>query len=217
MASGSPVRPVPGPDTVQVRLTGDQISLLRREGEVRQVAAGDVLFREGDRGYDFLVILAGQVAIVDHQAGTERVLATGGAGEFVAELNLLTGERLFTTAVVTEAGEILVVPVARLRDVIGVDQALGQWIIRTMFERRQWLARMQTGMRIVGSLSSAHTRRLLEFAVRNRIPHAWLDTESETDISMTDSPEERGRLARSPGCPAPCRQDRTNRSTSHVK
>jgi len=164
---------------VQVRLTGDQISLLRREGEVRPVAAGDVLFREGDRGYDFLVILAGQVAIVDHQAGTERVLATGGAGEFVAELNLLTGERLFTTAVVAEAGEILVVPVARLRDVIGVDQALGQWIIRTMFERRQWLARMQAGMRIVGSLSSAHTRRLLEFAVRNRIPHVWLDTESD--------------------------------------
>jgi thioredoxin reductase (NADPH) len=62
------------------------------------------LFREGDRGYDFIVILAGRVAIVDHQAGTERELATGGPGDFVAELNLLTGERLFTTAVVTEPG-----------------------------------------------------------------------------------------------------------------
>jgi hypothetical protein len=41
--------------------------------------------------------LAGQVAIYDHQAGTERMLAVGGPGEFVAELNLLTGERLFTS------------------------------------------------------------------------------------------------------------------------
>ncbi len=45
----------------------------------------------------------------------------------------------------------------------------------------------------------------------------WLDTESQTDISMTLSLEERGRLARSPRCHAPCRQDRANRSTSHVK
>lgn len=49
------------------------------------------------------VILSGPVKIVDHLAGVERDLVTGGPGEFVAELNLLTGERLFTTAVVAEA------------------------------------------------------------------------------------------------------------------
>ena len=91
----------PAADVVELRLTGEQIALLRREGAVRPVAAGEILFREGDRGYDFIVILTGRVALVDHQAGTERELATGGPGEFVAELNLLTGERLFTTAVVT--------------------------------------------------------------------------------------------------------------------
>jgi len=140
--------------------------------------AGEVLFAEGDRGYDFIVILAGQVAVVDHQAGAERVLATGGPGEFVAELNLLTGERLFTTAVVAEAGAVLVVPVAGLHAVIGRDQGLGQWIIRTLFARRQWLAQMQAGLRIVGPRSSAQTRRLLEFAARNRLPHVWLDPDT---------------------------------------
>src|SRR5215831_19039062 len=103
------------------RLTEEQIGLLRREGEVRRVAAGEVLFREGDRSYDFIVILAGRVAIVDHQAGTERKLAAGGPGDFVTELNLLTGERLFTTAVVTEPGQVLAVPVARLHAVISQD------------------------------------------------------------------------------------------------
>jgi thioredoxin reductase (NADPH) len=162
-----------------LRLTDEQIGLLRREGEVRRVAAGEILFAEGDRGYDFIVILAGRVAVVDHQAGTERELATGGPGDFVAELNLLTGERLFTTAVVTEPGEVLAVPVARLQVVIGQDQGLGQWIIRAMFARRQWLMQMQTGLRIVGSRSSPQTRRLLEFAARNRLPHVWLDTDSD--------------------------------------
>ena len=161
-----------------VRLTEEQIGLLRREGTVRPTAAGEVLFAEGDRGYDFIVVLAGQVAVVDHQAGVERVLSTGEPGEFVAELNLLTGERLFTTAVVTEAGAVLVVPVAGLHAVIGRDQGLGQWIIRTLFARRQWLAQMQAGLRIVGPRSSAQTRRLLEFAARNRLPHVWLDPDT---------------------------------------
>ena len=169
----------PVPDVPDVRLTSEQIDLLRREGQVRPAVAGEVLFREGDRGYDFIVILAGRVAIVDHQAGTERELAAGGPGNFVAELNLLTGERLFTTAVVTEPGEVLAVPVARLHTVISRDQGLGQWIIRIMFARREWLMRMQTGLRIVGSRSSPRTRRLLEFAVRNRLPHVWLDTDTD--------------------------------------
>src|SRR5215469_1506875 len=169
----------PAADVIELRLTDEQIDLLRREGEVRPVAAGEVLFREEDRGYDFIVILAGRVAVVDHQAGAERELAAGGPGEFVAELNLLTGERLFTTAVVTEPGEVLVVPVARLQAVIGQDQDLGQWIIRAMFARRQWLTERQTGLRIVGSRSAPQTRRLLEFAVRNRLPHVWLDSDTD--------------------------------------
>jgi thioredoxin reductase (NADPH) len=160
-------------------LTDDQIALLSAEGEIRRTSAGEVLFREGDRGYDFIVILAGQITIVDHQAGVERELVSGGPGAFVAELNLLTGERLFTTAVVTESGSVLVVPLARLQALVSRDQALGELIVGTMFGRRQWLAERQTGLRIVGSLSSPHTRGLLEFAVRNRLPHVWLDTDSD--------------------------------------
>ena len=166
-------------DVPNVRLTDGQIELLRREGEVRPTVAGQVLFREGDRGYDFIVILAGRVAVVDHQAGSERELASGGPGEFVAELNLLTEERLFTTAVVTDPGAVLVVPVAGLLKVIGQDQDLGQWIIRTLFARRQWLAQVQAGLRIVGSRSSPQTRRLLEFAARNLLPHVWLDSDTD--------------------------------------
>jgi thioredoxin reductase (NADPH) len=73
---------------------------------------------------------------------------------------------------------VLAVPVARLSAVVSQDQGLGQWIIRTMFARRQWLMRMQTGLRIVGSRSSPQTRRLLEFAAHNRLPYVWLDTDT---------------------------------------
>jgi thioredoxin reductase (NADPH) len=161
------------------RLHPDQIDLLRRHGEVRATFAGQVLFREGDRSYDFIVILSGTVTIIDHQAGTERELVTGGSGEFVAELNIFTGERLFTTAVVTEPGSILVVPTAELQTLIAQDQALGDLIVQTVFRRRQWLEQARAGLRIVGSRSSPDTRRLLEFAARNRLAHAFLEVETD--------------------------------------
>jgi hypothetical protein len=31
-----------------------------------------VLFREGDRSYDFIVILTGSVTVLDHEAGEQR-------------------------------------------------------------------------------------------------------------------------------------------------
>ena len=160
------------------RLSAGQLALLRRYGEVRPTEAGQKLFREGDRSYDFIVILSGAVTIFDHQAGVARELATGGPGEFVAELNLFTGERLFTTAVVREPGSILVVPVDRMQRLFGQDQALADLIVQTSFRRRQWLLQERAGMRIIGSRSSADARRLREFAARNRLPYVWLDVET---------------------------------------
>jgi thioredoxin reductase (NADPH) len=171
-----------GPDLpidplLAVRLSTEQLALLRRHGEVRTTVVGQELFHEGDLSYDFIVILSGTVAVVDNQAGVRRELAVGGPGEFVAELNILTGERLFTTTVVREPGSILVVPVGQLRELIEQDQALGDLVLQTTFRRRQWLAQARAGLRIIGSRSG--TRRLREFATRNRLPHVWLDVDTD--------------------------------------
>jgi thioredoxin reductase (NADPH) len=173
-------RPDPPVDPlVTARLSDEQLELLGKRGAAEETHRGQVLFHEGDRSYDFIVILAGTVNVVDHQAGAERVLATGGAGDFVAELSILTGERLFTTAVVEEPGSILVVPVDELQLAIGEDQALGDLLVQTLFRRRQWLARERAGMRIVGPRASRDTNRLRQFATRNRLAHVWLDVDTD--------------------------------------
>src|SRR5712691_8924015 len=90
--AGNAAPPLPADPLVAGRLAGrladGQLALLRRYGEVCPTAAGQV-----------------------------RELATAGPGEFVAELTILTGERVFTTAVVKESGSVLVVPVDRLQEV----------------------------------------------------------------------------------------------------
>jgi thioredoxin reductase (NADPH) len=174
-AGPGPVAPLP---TIG-RLSEQQIAQLRHAGEIRPTVAGQVLFREGARSNDFFVILSGRVRVVDHQAGAERELASGGPGEFVGELTLLTGEREFTTAVAAEPGSVLAVPLDRLQALIGRDQGLGSTILHTALARRQLAASRGAGLRIIGPRESAETRRLVEFAARNRIPHTWLSSASD--------------------------------------
>jgi thioredoxin reductase (NADPH) len=164
---------------VGATLSDEQIETLKPYGDVLEVSAGDVLFREGDASYAFFVILAGRVAVVDGYGGVERFLADGGHGDFVAELNMFTGERLYTTAVVREAGSVLSVPRDAIVQLVGTHPDLGELIMRAVFARREWLARHEAGMRIIGSRFSPETARLREFATRNRLAHVWIDPDRD--------------------------------------
>jgi thioredoxin reductase (NADPH) len=161
------------------RLSEDQINALATQGERRSTSPGEVLFREGNVGYDFFVVLKGKVAVVEDYGGQEQLIAVHGPGRFLGELSLLTGQAAFFTAVVREPGEVLVVPVERLRTLIAQDSLLGDLIFRAYLIRREMLIGIGAGLRIVGSRYSPDTRRLREFAARNRLPHSWIDLEED--------------------------------------
>jgi len=172
--------PDPGTDPfLSPPLDAEQLALLSRYGQERPTTAGQVLFREGDRAYDFIVVLSGAVSVVDHEAGAVRELGTLGPGRFVAELNILTGERVFVTAVVREPGSVLVVPVDRLQEVITQNQDLSDVIVQVALRRRQWFVQQRVGLRIIGSRTSPDARRLQEFAARNRLLHVWVDLDTD--------------------------------------
>jgi thioredoxin reductase (NADPH) len=161
-------------------LSAAQIERLRAAGGLaRTTEAGEELFRSGELTYDFIVILDGTVAVVDGAGPSERELAVGGPGDFVAELNIFTGERLFTTAVVRRAGSILVVPAAVLVGLIGAAPDIGDVVMPALFARRQWLIEHRAGFEIIGSRYSSDTARLREFATRNRLAHVWVDLDTD--------------------------------------
>ncbi len=140
-----------------------------------------MLFREGDPACEFFVVLAGNVAIVSGYGGDEHVISVHGPGRFLGELNLLTGQSVFVTALVREPGEVLVVPVERLRHLVTQDPALGDLILRAYLLRRSLLIELGTGVRIVGSRFLPGTRRLREISARNRLPHQFIDLEQDKE------------------------------------
>lgn len=161
-------------------LSEAQIAMLLGRGDRRSTKIGDVLYREGDRPYDFVVVLEGRVAAVEgYQNPDERVVAVYGRRRFLGEISLLTGQAAFVTAVVVEPGEVLVVPVERLCELVLEDVALSDLILRAYLERRSILIEGGVGLRILGSCFSSDTRRLREFAARNRLPHRFIDLDQD--------------------------------------
>jgi thioredoxin reductase (NADPH) len=166
------------------RLTERQLRVLEGEGTRQTTEEGDVLFHQGDRDGDFYVVLAGTVATTEEDDAADQVIGVHGPRRFLGEIGLLNGEASFLSAVVRQRGRVLVVPVHRLRALVGRDSDLGDVILRAYLIRRSMLIELGTGIRIVGSRFSRGTRRLREFATRNRLPHRFVDLEEDGSAEL---------------------------------
>jgi thioredoxin reductase (NADPH) len=201
----------PDPQGAYPRLSDAQIAALTGQGDRRGTLPGEILFGEGERDCDFYVVLAGHVASVEgHGTHEERIISVHGRGRFLGELSLLAGQGSFYTAMALDAGEVLAVPVARLRELIARDPAFGDLVLRAYLLRRSILIGLGVGLRVVGSRYSPDTRRVRDFAARNRIPVRWLDLETDPaaeamlaqfGVTPDDTPIVivYGRLLRNPG------------------
>jgi thioredoxin reductase (NADPH) len=179
-------------------LDAAQLGILRGYGSERDVAAGDVLFADGDETYDLIVLLAGTADIIagyGHPGAS--VVASYGPSEFLGEIGMLTGQRAFLSAVATSAGRVLAVPVAQLRRVMAQEPGLSDLILRTFLLRHSILMSRGTGLTLIGSRFDPDTRRLLEVLARNRLLWNWLDLEASPeaeqilqglDVPVTDLP-----------------------------
>ncbi len=163
------------------RLDEYQLAELTPLGERRTTSAGEVLQQAGDPPDEFIVVLDGTVAIVQQLGRQDHVVAVHGPHRFLGEIGTLTGQPLFLTAVAQEAGEVLAVPLDRLRDLVSRDPRLADLILRAFLIRRSLQLTLGAGFAIIGSRFSADTRRLREFAARNRLPHHWIDLETDAE------------------------------------
>src|SRR5215210_4695149 len=157
----------------------DQIEILGRYGQPRETQVGQVLFRAGDPFSDSIVVLEGEVKMVDDFAGEARTIGVFRAGRFLGELPMLTGQGLYLSAVVRQGGRILAISRERLKEVVTEEPNLSDIILKAFLARRLYLMRVGVGLRIIGSRHSSDASRLREFAARNRLPHVWIELEED--------------------------------------
>ena len=161
------------------KLSDEQLTTLRSYGTTEQTSVGQILAAAGDLSYDLMVVLEGEVECSDIRDGRRRALLMHGPRDFIAELDLLTGQRVYVTFVVTRAGSIVRVPRRAVKTIIEADSALGELLVQTLFRRREALLLMGSGMQLIGSRYSPDTQRLREFAARNRLAYSWIDLDND--------------------------------------
>ncbi|MDT4947287.1 MAG: thioredoxin reductase [Pseudonocardiales bacterium] len=161
------------------RLDESQRARFRSLGRVRAVEPGEVLFAAGDESSDFFVIESGAVAIVQGLGEENRVIAVHGRHRFTGELSLIIGQQLYLSGVVRDRGEVIQVPLERLREIVDEDKTLSDLILGAFIARRSILIDAKTGIKLIGSRFSPDSRRLRELLARNRMPHQWIDLEED--------------------------------------
>jgi len=75
----------------------------------KRIAAGTVLFREGDKGEEMFIVQSGKVKISKKIRGVEKTLATLEKGEFFGEMAILNDKPRSATAETIEDCEMLVI------------------------------------------------------------------------------------------------------------
>lgn len=173
-------------EDVAASLGPSELAELAAFGEERDVAVGDVLFRVGDRFYDFFVVLEGEVQVFRPHDDGEVVVAVHGPARFLGELNLLTGQRLLGTARVTRPGRVLAIERPEFRRLMNAKPELADKIFRALVARRESLRSGEAAraVRIVGSRYSPEAVALRAFAARSHLVHSWIDVEDAADVEV---------------------------------
>ena len=168
------------------RLTPELVEQLRSHGQERTVGPGDLLFDIGQDGYDFAYVEEGVVEIVDR--ADDRTVVRIEAGNFVGELGMLMGQRTFFAGVACEPGRIIVVPQAKLRELVATVPEIGDAVVSAYAARRRLLMEWgEGGLVIVGSDDDKVALHLLEFARRSQIPHRWVDRSNPSEYATLDT------------------------------
>src|SRR3954463_10151032 len=142
-------------------LPASQLATLAEHGEERTADVGDVLFEIGDERFPFIAILEGEAAVLD-SAGDE--IVRHGASGFLGELNLMTGQTVYLTAVVTRPMRYIAVEREVLRPMLFDDGPLGDVLLSAFIARREGLQRHQgIGVEIIGPRSSAAKRAMGDY------------------------------------------------------
>ncbi|GAA3904747.1 FAD-dependent oxidoreductase [Streptomyces lannensis] len=168
-------------------LDDEQFRRLAEYGAVEHAEVGRNLYTSGEETYDFFLLQSATVDIVRTATATEpeRLIYRGGAGDFLGELNLLTGQHVYLTARVVSAGTVVRIGPAMLRRAIAEQGDIADTLIEAFRERREVISEAAgNALELVGRSDAAETLTLRTYVTQMLLPNYWLDAASRPGSSL---------------------------------
>jgi thioredoxin reductase (NADPH) len=180
---------VPLPSSLETRrdqifpiLTAAEIERLQRFGSARSYGSGTPLLKAGSPSPGLQVILSGAARVQPHdEPVSDREIVEHRAGSLVGELTGLSGTAALVDVIATTDVNALVIPAARLRDLMVEEVELGERIMRALILRRVALLQStMVGPIIVGRETNRDVLRLEGFLGNNGYPHRRFDPDADS-------------------------------------
>lgn len=164
-------------------LTPAQVKRIAVHGQARSIRPGEVLVEAGEQVVPFFVVTAGRIEIVRPSGTTETLVAVHGPGQFIGEVNMLSGRPALVRARASESGEVIELDHEHLLALVQTDSELSELIMRAFIIRRVELIAHGLGdVVLVGSNHCSGTLRVKEFLTRNGHPYSYIDLERDADV-----------------------------------
>ena len=117
-------------------LDPSQLAALSDACVARHVAAGEVVFRQGDAGDALYIVESGEVeALLDEGAASEHVISRFVTGDFFGEMSLLTGQLRSATVRARTDARLLTLAKTHFDDAVAADAGLAVKLSRELSAR----------------------------------------------------------------------------------
>lgn len=158
------------------RLSAEEIAIVRPYGEEQEFSDGALVWDVGDRKVDFLVVLEGELEIVNRKENGETIIVTHDRGRYSGETINISGRASLVAGRAKGTLRAIVVPNTAIRDLIAVEAELGEKILLSFILRRMRMIAKQLGNSIiVGDTNDKQTARIHEFLSRSGVPFEIMD------------------------------------------
>jgi len=115
----------------------DTIMLMAKRFEATSCAAGEAIFREGDRGDCFYVIARGEVAVYKGTGVSRRELVRLGAGDVFGEMALISNESRSATVIATVPTDLIKLNQENFTVLMDQNERFAQRVLRMISKRLQ--------------------------------------------------------------------------------
>ena len=144
-------------------LTAEALGHMREQGAEVELAPGEVLFSEGDRDYQFFVVLEGEIRITKMVGSEETLLAIHDPGEFTGEISMLTGGPAIATGKAVGKARVLRIDPDKFRRLVAECPPVARVVLSAMANRSMDVdaqLRQQEKMAALGKLSAGLAHEL---------------------------------------------------------
>ena len=171
------------PSGTYVKMSPDQLARAARYGIQRNHCTITRLYRQGERAADFYIVLEGTVQTFWSDAidGDEHFISLE-PGEFSGELNLLNQRETLIAARALEGSSVLRIPRERFREFLIAEPDIGELVVRTIGQRRQWFVQIGAGgLVLIADGNSSDAEKLARFLEANSYPFRSIDTKRPSE------------------------------------